>query len=340
MPQRPRPVHSATGGTRAADPPPSRLDLQGLEESVRFYFSKGLASSTQRTCKSGKSRYLKFCTKASVIPLPVCEKHLCSFVAYLAKEGLKFRTIKVYLSAVRHMQIEAAMPDPFKGSPMARLEYVTRGIKKHEAEMKVGQRPRLPITPPLLLKMRTVWEPTPGNSHNTKMLWAASCLCFFAFMRARELTVPAEGAYDPSVHLSVGDVAVDDTKRPTLVRVTVKQSKTDPFRRGVDLFVGRTRSLLCPVAAVLDFLCVRGTCPGALFVWADGRPLTRSRFAVEVRSALSQAGVDQSQYCTHSFILARLQRRRQKALRIQSSKPWADGRVRHTCSTCASPGAS
>ena len=110
-----------------------------------------------------------------------------------------------------------------------------------------------------------------------------------------------KGAYDPSVHLSVGDVAVDDTKRPTFVRVTVKQSKTDPFRRGVDLFVGRTRSLLCPVAAVLDFLCVRGTCPGALFVWADGRPLTRSRFAEEVRSALSQAGVDQSQYCTHSF---------------------------------------
>ena len=114
------------------------MDLQGLEESVHFYFSKGLASSTQRTYKAGKTRYVTFCTKASISPLPVCERHLCSFVAYLAKEGLKFRTIKVYLSAVRHMQIEAAMPDPFKGVPMARLEYVTRGIKKHETETKGG----------------------------------------------------------------------------------------------------------------------------------------------------------------------------------------------------------
>ena len=30
------------------------------------------------------------------------------------------------------MQIEAAMPDPFKGAPMARLEYVTRGIKGNQ----------------------------------------------------------------------------------------------------------------------------------------------------------------------------------------------------------------
>ena len=230
----------------------------------------------------------------------MCERHLCSFVAYLAKEGLKFRTIKVYLSAVRHMQIEAAMPNPFKGAPMARLEYVTRGIKKHETETKEGQRPRLPITPPLLMKMRAVWEPT-GTTHNTKMLWAASCLCFFAFLRAGELTVPTEKVYDPSVHLSVGDIAVDDARWPSLLRVTIKQSKTNPFQKCFNLFVGQTNSVLCPVAAVLDFLCVRGKKPGPLFIWADGRPLTRSCFAEEIRNALSQAGVVQSRYCTHSF---------------------------------------
>ena len=66
------------------------------------------------------------------------------------------------------------MPNPFKGAPMARLEYVTRGIKKHEAETKEGQRPRLHITPPLLMKMRAVREPT-GTTRN-KMLWAMSCM--------------------------------------------------------------------------------------------------------------------------------------------------------------------
>ena len=65
-------------------------------------------------------------------------KSTCVFVSHLADEGLKFRIINVYLSAIRHMQFEAAMPDLFKGTPMARLEYVTRGVKKHEAEFKVG----------------------------------------------------------------------------------------------------------------------------------------------------------------------------------------------------------
>ena len=263
------------------------------------YFSKGIAVSTQRTYKSGKNRYIDFCEKASVTPLPVREKHLCSFVAHLANEGLKFRTIKVYLSAIRHLQIEAGMSDPFKES-MPRLEYVTKGIKKHEVEKGVRERPRLPITPLLLLKMKAAWEAS-AASFDTKMLWAASCLCFFAFLRAGEMTVPTETAYDPAVHLGVLDLAVDDAAQPTCLRLTIKQSKTDPFRKGVNLYVGRGQVNLCPVAAVLGFLNVRGSTPGPLFVFEDGRPLTRARFAQEVRAALSAAGVDQSKYCSHSF---------------------------------------
>ena len=70
--------------------------------------------------------------------LPVTEPHLCSFVSLLADQGLKYRTVKVYLSAIRHLQISAAQPDPFGGTPMARLEYVLRGIKKREAEQGAG----------------------------------------------------------------------------------------------------------------------------------------------------------------------------------------------------------
>ena len=48
-------------------------------------------------------------------------------------------------------------------------------------------------------------------------------------LRIGELTTPDDGSYDPSVHLSFGDVAVDDPGCPAFVRVTIKQSKTDPF---------------------------------------------------------------------------------------------------------------
>ena len=44
------------------------------------------------------------------------------------------------------------------------------------------------------------------------------------------MTVPNDKDYDPEVHLSMGDIAVDDARSPTVVQINIKQSKTDPFR--------------------------------------------------------------------------------------------------------------
>ena len=240
--------------------------------------------------------------RTGATPLPAVESLLCAFVSYLAgHESLQHRTIKVYLSAVRHMHISVALPDPFADSTsMSRLHYVLRGIKKEQAATHREQRERLPITPVILHKLRNVWEPE-GQHADKKMLWAACCLGFFAFLRIGEMTTPSDGGYDPSAHLSMKDVSVDDSRRPTLLQIRIKQSKTDPFRMGVNLYVGRTFSLLCPVMALLDYLVVRGSSPGPLFKFKDGRLLTRSRFADAVRSALEKAGVDSRKYNTHSF---------------------------------------
>ena len=293
----PSPTQGAGGvaGNSAA-----RLDLQKLEETVQFYFTKGLAQSTLRTYRSGKDRYLKFCSQAILNPLPVSEQVLCSFVSHLAQQGLKHRTIKVYLSAVRHLQIAGNYPDPFGGSPMPKLEYVLRGVKKDEAEKGEGQRSRLPITPEILRRLKSQWEPT-AHTWDTRMVWAACCLGFFAFLRVGEFTVPDNASYDQSVHLSFADIALDDLKNPTVLQVCIKQSKTDPFRKGVTLYVGRTGVDLCPVAAVLSYLELRGCRPGPLFLFQSWKPLTRPRFVAVVREALEKAGLDERKYCSHSF---------------------------------------
>ena len=81
------------------------------------------------------------------------------------------------------------------------------------------------------------------------------------------------------------------TWSPSFLRITIKQSKTDPFRKWVELYVGRANSDLCPVAAVLSYLTCRGTGPGPLFVLGGGQGLTRSRFVSLVRSTLDKVGV-------------------------------------------------
>ena len=109
--------------------------------------------------------------------------------------------------------------------------------------------------------------------------------------------MPSNQSYDKAVHLSVADIAVDDATSPSVLQVRIKESETDPFRKGVCLFLGRTGSALCPVAAVVDYICQRGMSPGPLSVFEDGRFLTRQRFVDAVREALGKTGVDQTKYC-------------------------------------------
>lgn len=65
--------------------------------------------------------------------------------------------------------------------------------------------------------------------------------------------------------------------------------------------MGKTGDDICPVAALLRYLSLRGPCPGPLFRWREGTPLTRVRFVAEVRSALEQAHLPAKDFAGHSF---------------------------------------
>ena len=266
---------------------------------MEFYFQNSLAPSTQRTYTSAKNRYSQFCNQYNFPVLPVSEHQLCQYVSFLAEAGLSHVSIKCYLSAIRHLQIAHSLPDPHISS-MPKLEGVIKGIKSQQAKKQPVVRPRLPITPVIMQKMRAVWEKDSRNQDNI-MLWAAVCACFFGFMRSGEITVPSESAYDPGAHLTYSDVSIDDPGHPTLMKLRLKASKTDPFRKGVDIVMGRTYNELCPIEAMLAFLAIRGNKQGFLFTFADGRLLTKDRFVTRVRAALEEAGLNKKSYAGHSF---------------------------------------
>ena len=107
---------SRTSGTATA--PQARLDFQKLETDVKFFYSEGLAKSILRSYQSGKERYTMFCIVTNINPLPVSEQHLCLFVSFLAKQELKYQTIKYYLSAICHLQISKGLQDTLTGEHM------------------------------------------------------------------------------------------------------------------------------------------------------------------------------------------------------------------------------
>ena len=133
------------------------------------------------------------------------------------------------------------------------------------------------------------------------MLWAAFLTCFFGFMRSGEMCGQETQTGDQTADLTYHDVAVDDIANPRRIQLHLKKSKTDVFRQGASIHIGRTDDDLCPVAALLSWMIRRGSQPGPLFTWASGKALTRSTFVTKLREALEEAGIDSRGFSGHSF---------------------------------------
>ena len=183
---------------------------------------------------------------------------------------------------------------------MIRLEHVLRGIKRELSKKDPTTKPRLPMTPNILLKLRAVWEGD-SSAFDNIMLWAACCTCYFGFLRSGEICMPSETRYDTDTHLTFSDISVDSQEKPSCIALRIKASKTDPFRQGVTVYLGATSSNLCPVKAVLAYIAVRGSAPGPLFHFKNRKFLTREKLVKELRAALSKAKLDPDLYAGHSF---------------------------------------
>lgn len=132
------------------------------------------------------------------------------------------------------------------------------------------------------------------------MFWAACTLGYFGFLRSAEFTVPTLASFSSEVHLSVADVAVDSRSSPSCIRLRIKASKTDPFRKGCFVHIGLGRAPLCAVQAMLSYLSLRGNSPGPLFLRKSGQPLSRAVLTDWLRQILSSAGIP-GNFSSHSF---------------------------------------
>ena len=123
------PAHTPSSRTvRSTGAQDSQLDVRHMDDRAVFYFAKELASSTIRTYRSSRERFLKYCQSTNSVPFPVTEVVLCGFATHLADVGLKHRSIKTYMSGVRFFfQIKAGTRSRVH---RCWLENVMRGIKK------------------------------------------------------------------------------------------------------------------------------------------------------------------------------------------------------------------
>ncbi len=218
--------HSTTV-SGAAVVSPSKLKLAHLETAACRFFASGLADSTRKAYASGQARYLKILQSFFLHP----SFHIRAPPMFVCLTPSRRRSLS---QNYQKLPVSSAPPtDPVGfGRPIHRYSRTTslcleRIRRQRGPRLKVDK--RLPITAAELKILKDVWAKR-SPFYNAAMLWAAVCTGFFGFMRAGEFTVSSVAAFDSSVHLAPQNVSIDSHVTPSVMRIHLKQSKTDPFR--------------------------------------------------------------------------------------------------------------
>eukprot|EP00731_Ephydatia_muelleri_P000369 Em0001g369a len=206
------------------------------------------------------------------------------------------QTIKVYLSAIRSMQLSLGLPLPREESSLPVLKRVLDGIRRTRASECRAPRIRLPITVGVLRQIHTALGA--GISEPDGLaFWAIATSAFFGFFRLGELLMGSETEYSPANHLSWGDVALDAKVAANMVKIHLKKSKCDQFGAGADVFLGPYRVSIVPCGCHDWFYNIRGSSAGYFFIDGARKPITKPRFVAQLRGYTKAAGLPSDQFC-------------------------------------------
>ncbi|CAC5405045.1 unnamed protein product [Mytilus coruscus] len=146
---------------------------------------------------------------------------------------------------------------------------------------------RLSITFEILEKIVNCLRKGFCSKFTDLMLRTACIVAFYGFLRCGEFTVSKATQFDPDINLCIEDVVF----HTDLVVLKLKQSKTDPFRKGINIQLHKLGRLICPYKTLLEYIQVRKefspinqTDP--LFITIDKKPLERQYFLTCIKKVL------------------------------------------------------
>ena len=99
-----------------------RLDVPSLSSAVHHYYQQGLAISTHKSYQAAIQQYLTFCDQIKHTPMPTNESTLLLYIAHMRRKGLSHSTIRVYLSAIRSLQVAEGQHNYFTAQYTPRLQ--------------------------------------------------------------------------------------------------------------------------------------------------------------------------------------------------------------------------
>ena len=149
------------------------------------------------------------------------------------------------------------------------------------------QKQKLPITFEILSKLKHKLS----DSYNDKLLWAAMTMAYFRLLRASEFCTDK---------LYINNIAIIADSH---MSVLLKESKTDKSGNGVNIYIGCSKTHICPVLAMSNYMSLLKDRPQSmpLFIFSNGSFLTKTLFIKQVQLLIISCGISPNQYSGHSF---------------------------------------
>ena len=273
------------------------MAIAHLDQSVRFYCQQGIAESTQRTYKAGVKCFHGFCAHVGLHnPLLVSETTLCQFSAFLANQGLAPQMVKMYLAAIRNLQLTLGLPDPWDTSNLPCLKLLLAGIRRVRSRNTTQPvHLRLPITLPILSAIKQLWERS-QITHDTIMHWAAATMCFFVFFDLVRSPPHRQLLTQQSI-LHGGTWRWIAQQEPQSCVCTSNGLSVTSLVQVWTCTLGAST----PTYVQWQPCSSRQGDPGPIFRNSRGHPLTKAAFVCAIRRALAELGLPAKQFAGHSF---------------------------------------
>ena len=282
--------HPAT--SLLAEVPSSPAALHRLGTTVQSF---AYAPGTVRNLHSHWRAYLSFCDRFQFSPIPATPKALVSFLTFCACNTDSYNYVTQRLNSVRLLHLYHGFPcEAITSFPVSLCK---KGLKRI---MGTGQRQKHPITIDILRRMRQCLDMSfPTHA----AIWCLFVVAFFSFLRKSNLVPPSEREFDPSRHLTRGDLHFTDNGAV----LRIKWSKTLQFKEGLLLvpLPSIPDSDLCPVAAIQHYFSMVPATPDMPFFCAPKfsvvKPLTFLAVHRSIKATIAAIGLDPNNYSAHSF---------------------------------------
>ena len=226
--------------------------------------------------------------------LPIAPATLALFVAYLFANHYAISTVNTYVSALGYYHRLAGLQDPTK------TFYITEMLKGY-GRINRTLDSRLPITLPILVRIMQVSPTVCASQYQSYMFQAMCSMAFFGFLGIGEITVTKpQSIHSNLLYLSHVTRQFGSKGEVVSLVVTFTNYKHNTNRNAFSLILHRQLHA-CPVQSFLDYVTVRGSENGPLFINKDGSPVLRSYFGKVLCSVIRVCGLDSDRYKGHSF---------------------------------------